>query len=130
MQLTLIKIIIFKISVKNFPLIKSENLYRVFPSWICFSETSCKCLCTHFGHMTKFKTPLNILLRTIEHNNWLLDHLFFYRLCTIVCVIAVLLLLLSLLLLFIYYYYHLVTYLLIYSYLLYDLLIIAYLQNL
>ena len=30
--------------------------------------------------MTKIKTLLNILLRIIEHNNRLPDHLFFYRL--------------------------------------------------
>ena len=30
---------------------------------------------TNFGHMTKIKTSLNILLRIIEHNNRLPDHL-------------------------------------------------------
>ena len=42
--------------------------------------TSSKCFCTLLGHMTKIKTLLNILLRIIEHNNRLPDHLFFYRL--------------------------------------------------
>ena len=40
---------------------------------------SCKCLCTHFGHMTTIKTSLNILIRIIEHNNQLPDYLFLYR---------------------------------------------------
>ena len=54
-----------------------------------FFATSCKCLCTHYGHMTKIKTSVKILLRIIhkknknnkkKHNNGLPDHLFFYRL--------------------------------------------------
>ena len=51
-----------------------------------FFATFWKCLSTHFGHMRKIKTSLNILLRIIEHDNRLHDnrlpdHLFFYRLC-------------------------------------------------
>ena len=38
-----------------------------------FFATSWKCLCTHFGHMCKTKTSLNILLRIIEHENRLPD---------------------------------------------------------
>ena len=54
--------------------------YKFFPSWISFFVTCCKCFCTHFGHVTKIKISLNILLKIIDHNNRLLDHLFFYRL--------------------------------------------------
>ena len=43
--------------------------------------TSCKCLCTHFYHMTTIKKSLNFLLRIKEHKNRLPDHVFFYRLC-------------------------------------------------
>ena len=41
-----------KKSVKDFSLLNT----------FFFSATSCKCLCTHFGHMAKIETSLNILL--------------------------------------------------------------------
>ena len=41
------------------------------------SATSLKCLCTHFGHVTKIK--FNIHLRIIEQSNRLSDHVFFLK---------------------------------------------------
>ena len=55
----LIKIVIFKISVKYFQLIKSRNYQESFSQPNTFFPTSCKCFCAHFVHMIKIKTSLN-----------------------------------------------------------------------
>ena len=55
----LIKIVIFKISVKYFQLIKSRIYQENFSLPNTFFATSCKCFCTYFGYLTKIKTLLN-----------------------------------------------------------------------
>ena len=54
----LIKIVIFKISVKYFQLIKSRN-YQSFSQPNTLFPTSCKCFCAYFVHMIRIKTSLN-----------------------------------------------------------------------
>ena len=41
--------------------------FKVFSQLNASFTTSCKNLCTEFGHATKIKTSLNLVLRAIEH---------------------------------------------------------------
>ena len=81
MIINFFNIFMLKMSAAKFFLLRKQEKYAKFFhygfSQFNTSSTSWKCLCTHFGHVTKIKTLLNIPLRIIEQNNGLPDRVFF-----------------------------------------------------
>ena len=73
MIINFFNIFMLKMSAAKFFLLRKQEKYAKFFhygfSQFNTSSTSWKCLCTHFGHVTKIKTLLNIPLRIIEQNN-------------------------------------------------------------
>ena len=69
-----------RLNVYIFSVDKIKKFIKGFSQQNTYFATSCKCLCTHFGHRSKTKMSLNILLRIIKYNSKFPDHLVFYRL--------------------------------------------------